>query len=229
MTTDNINNAIQTEFTVRFVTDRVTGSQQADFYAHDELRRAWRNLLEQFVLEHGHTHGIVAHEPWVTAPEPVLVPANRRRRTDLLNRFTFNSTQILEMWNNSLRFLSLGRTWFTDAERDANSKRIQKMRGAVVSISNHHYRGDCAVLQEVDLDMLLDSNILSHINDDVQRAAALALENSVRERIDAWLDGELEDGLIARIREEEVNSKIDAYFHHFATADAQRSSTEEPF
>lgn len=229
MTDDNtINYAIQTEFTVRFVTDKVNG-QQADFYAHDALRSAWRDTLDRFVLEHGNTHGIVAHEPWVNNPEPVVVPANRRRSRNLMHRFHFNSTQILEMWNNSLRFIGLSTSFWNDEERDRHSLRLRKMRGAVVSVTNHHYRGDCAVLQEADLEMLLESGILQRINDAVQKAASEALESAVQEQIDSWLDGELEDGLIARIREEEVNRRIDAYFRRLECPPTVSDSVREPF
>lgn len=229
MTDDNtINYAIQTEFTVRFVTDKVNGSQ-ADFYAHDALRSAWRDTLDRFVLEHGNTHGIVAHEPWVNHPEPVVVPANRRRSRNLMHRFHFNSTQILEMWNNSLRFISMGPAFWSDEERNRISLRLRKMRGAVVSVAPHHYRGECAILQEADLEMLLESGILQRINDAVQKAASEALENAVQEQIDSWLDGELEDGLIARIREEEVNRRIDAYFRRLECPTTDSTSAQEPF
>jgi hypothetical protein len=219
------NNSVHQDHIIRFVLDpNENGS--IDYNRIQELRYRLNDHITKFFNDNQNELKLVLVRTDAVEVSPVLVPAERRRRNDMSWYSVHSLNMIVELWNNNLRRISLSRRWLENFDNPTRLKwhqRITRMRPAVVAVAQDAFRGETAFLPATSERDLIDSGLLSRINHEVNNKYREILEDTIAKVMDEWIDGELEDGLITRLREQEVASALDAYF-----LDAERIIEHQP-
>lgn len=80
------------------------------------------------------------------------VPSNRRRRSGLAQSFTYSIEDILKGWNGTYRKIPLvAKSDVAETMWAKITSRVRRMRPAIVSIEQSPFRGDVAVLREMNV------------------------------------------------------------------------------
>lgn len=152
------------------------------------------------------------------------VPSNRRRRSGLAQSFTYSMDDILKGWNGTYRKIPLvAKSDVAETMWAKITSRVRRMRPAILSIEQSAFRGDVAVLREMSAAELLDNGLMNIIHDKVNENFHKFLNDTITEVFDTYIDGEIEDGLISRLREELVDNRINEFFS------GQTNTPTEPF
>lgn len=138
------------------------------------------------------------------------------------NKWTID--ELLELWNNDASRISLYEGRRNEKE---HVNRLRRMAPAVIDVKQQMYSSSKeAILPPVDLQWFADNEVLSQIHNHLAEIQHTAIRNKLIEIMDAWFDGEIEDGLIATLREARITEPI----QQFLNAEPNDTScSQEPF